>query len=211
MSFIAITYGYNMYSIFNIHSTTLPLIDNIVKICMSSLRQNLYVKKEMLQGELNMLNAEEDNIKKQIYTLESDKAKEEMRQEELKKMNEQIDLKKTDRSGRKPIPKTTVKGKGQKDESNMINILTEEVEKLNKNMTNITHSKEIYEKKIKQLKEQINIYENTDDSKLVIDLLDPSGNRVEFETRDNTYADTYLLDKQCYELLVQKISKYISF
>ena len=77
MSFIVITYGYNLYSIFNIESTTLPLIDNIIKSVFSNIRSTLSQKKEVFQGELQVLTNEEESLKKQITKLEQDKVKEE--------------------------------------------------------------------------------------------------------------------------------------
>ncbi len=70
MSFIAITYGYNMFSIFNTTTTTLPLIDNIKVICFDDLISALIKKQDSLNKEINLLKNDDENYKKQLKTLQ---------------------------------------------------------------------------------------------------------------------------------------------
>ena len=66
MSFIAITYGYNQYSIFNTNVSTFPLLDNIVSTCVDDILQLLNSKLPFWDDQINNYNLEEDQIKKNI-------------------------------------------------------------------------------------------------------------------------------------------------
>jgi len=69
MSFIAITYGYNLYSIFNTNTTTLPLIDRIKLTCFENLIGTLTSKQDALTKEINGMKLEDENLKKQSKAL----------------------------------------------------------------------------------------------------------------------------------------------
>jgi hypothetical protein len=75
MSFIAITYGYNQYSIFNTNVSTFPLLDNIVTTCVDDMLQLLNSKLPIWEEQINNYNQEEDQLKKSIKKLETDKLK----------------------------------------------------------------------------------------------------------------------------------------
>ena len=66
MSFIAITYGYNMFSIFNTTTTTLPLIDNIKVICFDDLMSSLSRRLESLNKETATIKNDDDVLRKQL-------------------------------------------------------------------------------------------------------------------------------------------------
>ena len=89
MSFIAVTYGYNMFSIFNLNSSSQPLIDNIIVNCFDDLLGNLKARIEQHTKEIENLVLEDINLKKNLVKLEEDKVKEEAKIEELKKIEEE--------------------------------------------------------------------------------------------------------------------------
>ena len=72
MSFIAVTYGYNQFSIFNIKTSTQTLIDNIKSVCLSQIVSALNGRDSSLQKEIDASQTEEKNIKKLIKTTEQD-------------------------------------------------------------------------------------------------------------------------------------------
>lgn len=209
MSFVAITYGYNLYSVFNIDCTTLPLIDNIIKICISNIRTTLPLKQVLLQNELAQLISDEDNAKKQNSKLEIEKQKEEERLEEQRKLKE-IESKIPEKGKKKETIVTKQKPTSKKiQETNLLQIINDEIAKNINLINSVNDKRDKYDKKLKQLKEIIVYYENLDESKLKIDLIDLNlGSRIEIESKENEYANTYLVDKQCYDLVFQKISKY---
>ncbi len=73
MSFIAITYGYNQYSIFNTNVATNPLLDNILSTCLDDMINLLTSKLPQWEEQINNYNNEEDQIKKSTKKLETDK------------------------------------------------------------------------------------------------------------------------------------------
>jgi hypothetical protein len=90
MSFIAITYGYNQYSIFNTNTTTLPLIDTIRSTCLSEINNFIEYRKSYLTKELSKLESEITSIKKDLNNLEKDKQREEERIMEMSKQMEPL-------------------------------------------------------------------------------------------------------------------------
>ena len=92
MSCIAITYGYNQFSIFNTNVSTLPLIDNIISTCLEETHICLDLRLKSLTKELEDYNTEEENLRKFIKKLEGDKQKEEEKiSADSQKSNEQKD------------------------------------------------------------------------------------------------------------------------
>ena len=79
MSFIAVTYGYNQFSIFNIKTSTQTLIDNIKSVCLSQIVSALNGRDSSLQKEIDASQTEEENIKKLIKTTEQDLKVEEVK------------------------------------------------------------------------------------------------------------------------------------
>jgi len=73
MSFIAITYGYNQYSIFNTNVSTYPLLDNVVTTCLDEILNLLNSKLPIWEEQINNYNNEEEQIKKNMKKLETDK------------------------------------------------------------------------------------------------------------------------------------------
>ena len=71
MSFIAVTYGYNQFSIFNIKTSTQTLIDNIKSVCLSQIVTALNGRDSSLQKEIDASQTEEENIKKLIKTTDA--------------------------------------------------------------------------------------------------------------------------------------------
>lgn len=202
MSFIVITYGYNLYSIFNIESTTLPLIDNIIKSVFSNIRSTLSQKKEVFQVELQVLTNEEESLKKQITKLEQDKVKEEEKQEEIRRQKE-IEAKKDLKGKSKPVAK-----QGNTTKGNTVQLLIDEIQKLIKSSQMVSENKEKYNKKLKQVNSTISSYESIDESKIKFDLVDlAKGVKVEIDKKDNIEAKEYLEDKECYEMVIEKANE----
>jgi len=73
MSFIAITYGYNQYSIFNTNVSTYPLLDSIVSTCLDDVLNLLNSKLPAWEEQINSYNDEEEQYKKNIKKLETEK------------------------------------------------------------------------------------------------------------------------------------------
>ncbi len=73
MTFIAVTYGYNQYQIFNTNVSTFPLLDSIVSTCLDDINNLLNSKLPLWDEQINNYNLEEDVIKKNIKKLETDK------------------------------------------------------------------------------------------------------------------------------------------
>lgn len=88
MSFIAVTYGYNQYSIFNTNVSTYPLLDTIVTTCLDEIINLLNLKLPLWEEQINNYNNEEELIKKNIKKLETDKQKEEEKAAELSKLKD---------------------------------------------------------------------------------------------------------------------------
>lgn len=101
MSFIAVTYGYNMFSIFNLNSSTQPLIDNIIINCFDDLISNMQKRLDLHSKEIENLNLEETNLRKQVTKLEEDKIKEEAKIEEQRRLEEE-QKKKDEKDKKKP-------------------------------------------------------------------------------------------------------------
>lgn len=141
MSFIAVTYGYNQYYIFNTNASTLSLIDSIISISMDEIISLIESRSASLKKEIELLNKESEELKN------SDSKK-------------QIIL-----------------------------------EKMNMKMNMIT------DYKIK--------FEKIDRKELKIDLIDGNGDRVNISNYLDSYANQYLIDRQCYELHKVFTSEYI--
>jgi predicted nucleic acid-binding Zn-ribbon protein len=88
MSFVAITYGYNQYSIFNTNTTTQPLIDSIATTCLNEINTSVENKKASLSKEITRLDSETHGMKKEFNNLEKEKQKEEERVMEMSKQIE---------------------------------------------------------------------------------------------------------------------------
>jgi hypothetical protein len=212
MSFIAITYGYNQFSIFNTNVSTLPLIDNIISTCLEETNLCLDTRLKSLTKELEDFNTEEENLKKLIKKLEGDKQKEEDKiSTEAQKSNEQKDTGK--KQGSKNTPKVNnAKAIIQPDlNSSSIHAILDEIKSNDNKLQQITANKEKMVMKKKMLVEYKEKYDGYLHKKkeIKIDLVDQNGDRVNIYTRGDAYANSYLVDRQCYELYKSYYSKKI--
>ncbi len=73
MSFIAVTYGYNQYSIFNTNTPTQPLIDTIISTCLNIINVSIEDRIHVLTNELKQLQVDMESLRKTI----ADRQKEE--------------------------------------------------------------------------------------------------------------------------------------
>lgn len=96
MSFVAITYGYNFYSIFNTNVGTLSLVDNLIYICLEDMVNNISNRLAYFSKEIDTYSIEEESTKKELRLMEAEKLKEE---ESLKEQN------KTDKLISSPVQK----------------------------------------------------------------------------------------------------------
>lgn len=217
MSYIGVTYGYNMYSIFNTDSNTQPLTDIIVKVCFENLRTKLPERIKFIEREIEIIKNEEESLNKYLNKLNTDKIKEEEKAEEARKLElspekdkETKDKKTNTKEVKKP---PAIKGKLNKltnpNSDNIIQNIVAEIEKTTNTLAMNSLNKEKYLSKLKQLEEQNSYYKNIDENKIKIDLIDSKGERVDLEIRDNSYASTYLKDKECYELALLTTSKFL--
>ena len=214
MSFIAITYGYNQYSIFNTNVSTLPLIDNIISICLDEMTNLLNGRLTNLNKELEVYSLDEDNFKKSIKKLETDKIKEEEKLAEAAKINE-VALNKEKETNKKPAgggnkPNTNnpknppgnnnLKNQPVSESNSLLNSILEEMKNLDAKLNYILNNKDKYLNKKKFLVEYLEKFKSFDKSTLKIDLVDVNGEKINIVTRGDVYASTYLQDRQVYEL-----------
>jgi hypothetical protein len=73
MSFVAVTYGYNQYSIFNTNTPTQPLIDIIVSTCLNIINVSIEDKIHIFTNDIKQLLVDMESLKKNI----TDRQKEE--------------------------------------------------------------------------------------------------------------------------------------
>ena len=73
MSFVAITYGYNQYSIFNTNTATQPLIDIVTSTCLNVINVSIEDRIHILTNDIKQLLVDMEPLKKNI----TDKQKEE--------------------------------------------------------------------------------------------------------------------------------------
>ena len=66
MSFIAVTYGYNQFSIFNTNTSTQTLVDNIKHVTLNQIIATLSQKDSELRKTIDSSSSEEENLKKTI-------------------------------------------------------------------------------------------------------------------------------------------------
>lgn len=202
MSFIAITYGYNQFQIFNTNVSTLPLIDNIIITCLDDIHLSIDLRAKAINKELEDLNNDEENLKKTIKRLEENKLKEE--EKVLADTNKNIESTKSIKKDTKNN-KTLVSPKNS--EKDPLNAIIDEMKTTDTKLQNISAIKEkilMKKKLLQENKDKINEY---DKKTLKIDLVDGNGERVNITTKGDCYAKEYLIDKQCYELHRQYNSK----
>ena len=89
MSFIAITYGYNQFSIFNTNTPTQPLIDNIISTCINDIIGSIDNRIHTLSNVLKQIEVDIGILKTSLSKVEFEKQKEEEKiQLEQKQINE---------------------------------------------------------------------------------------------------------------------------
>jgi hypothetical protein len=203
MSFIAITYGYNQFSIFNTNTSTLSLIDNIISICLDDINTLLEYRHKTLNKEIDVYLNDEENIKKEIKRLEANKQKEEEKNAEGNKQSDIKDPKKG---------KIQTKQPNKNENVNPITLIENELKSYEQKLQLSYATKEKYINKKDMLKEVLLKYSKIDRISLKIDLIDINGDRVNIGSKGDQYANLFLNDKQCYELnkITTSIIKFLS-
>ncbi len=187
MSFIAITYGYNQFSIFNTYTSTLSLIDNIISICLDDINNSLEARLKVLLKEIDQLVNEEENTRKEIKRVEGiNKVKEEEKVPEVKP---------NETKGKQPA-----KGTGKQAVTNTGNQYDNEIKQLELKLQGQTANTEKYKSKKDMLNEYKSKFISLDRTDLKIDLVDINGDRANIDSKGDLYANSYLQDRQCYEL-----------
>ena len=193
MNFIAITYGYNQFSIFNTNVSTQPLIDCIINTCFEDITAAIKKRMTSLEKEIDGFRTEEDQMKASQKVIETNIKTEEIVVTE--KQKEVSNIQKETKKGA-PVKKAAVNS----EISKLLYALKDEYHanelKLQALMTNRDKMKE----KKKILTEQQEKYRLIDKTKLKIELVDIHGDKVNINSKNDIYANQYLVDKQCYEL-----------
>lgn len=204
MSFIAVTYGYQMYSVFNINCTTYPLIDEIKETIFKNIKEVLSIKLLKLENEIKKLKADEENTLKQLEKLKIDKDNEEskIKINLIENTKKSSDILKKDNKN-KNTNKAKEASSIQNDEDLVLNKIIEDINKNKNTISYIESCKAKYLNKVKQLEDKIHYFKNLDYLKLSIDLCDGYNNKVDINNKENSEASKYLTDKQCYELLIK--------
>lgn len=215
MTFIAVTYGYNMFSIFNTNCNTQTLSDIIAKTCIDTLKIKIVDRISYFkEKEIEMIKSDEDSLNKKLIKLNSDKILEEQKLEQEKLLHEQELAKEKEIKDNKKKNASTVnvsnkKNKNDVNELSPLDQLIKEIEKTKASLNQHAINKEKYLTKIKSLEKLHSFYMNLDESKIKIDLLDHSNNRIDLESKGNQIANIYLPNKDCFELVLLQPSKII--
>ena len=163
MSFIAVTYGYNQFSIFNTNTSTQTLIDNIKNVCLSQIVSTLAVRDTNLQKEIDSSTTEEENIKKLIKSteqelkVEEDKANEAKRIQEEQEKKEAAAANKAKKKGKSPPPKKSKKVENE-TENKVIAGIKDNLARFQTNLQNLSTNKGILMDKRKKLSEILPIF-----------------------------------------------------
>lgn len=202
MSFIAITYGYNQYSIFNTNTSTQPLIDNIITICMDEILSLLQLRLNSLNKEIEIFNQDEDQLKSSIRKLESDKKNLEDRLAEAIKAAEAALKETTTKTGKntKINSKSKINTQTHTDLQVPLNTTIEEIKQTDIKLQTTQENKDKTLMKRKLLIENLERYKNFDRVALLIDLVDGNGEKININSKGDLYANQYLNDRQCYEI-----------
>ena len=207
MSFIAVTYGYNQFSIFNTNTSTQTLIDNIKNVCLSQIVSTLAVRDTNLQKEIDSSTTEEENIKKLIKSteqelkVEEDKANEAKRIQEEQEKKEAAAANKAKKKGKAPPPKKTKKVENE-TENKVIAGIKDNLARFQTNLQNLSTNKGILMDKRKKLSEILPIFKKKQKNKMniKIDLVDSKGDKVNIFTKADLNSKEYLVEKTVYEL-----------
>lgn len=207
MSFIAVTYGYNQFSIFNTNTSTQTLIDNIKNVCLSQIVSTLAARDTNLQKEIDSSTTEEENIKKLIKSteqelkVEEDKANETKRIQEEQEKKEAAATNKAKKKGKAPPPKKTKKVENE-TENKVIAGIKDNLARFQTNLQNLSTNKGILMDKRKKLSEILPIFKKKQKNKMniKIDLVDSKGDKVNIITKADLNSKEYLVEKTVYEL-----------
>jgi septal ring factor EnvC (AmiA/AmiB activator) len=156
MSFIAITYGYNQYSIFNTNVSTQALIDCVTSICIADISSHLNQRLTSLSKEIEVYGNEEETIKKNLKRLENEISKEEEKQLEIQKALELANKEASKNRGKGAnIKKPNANLKQPTDLNNPLHILNDEKKQNELKLCSIVTNKDIMIKKRKLLIETL--------------------------------------------------------
>ena len=226
MSYILVTFGYNQFNLFNIKASTPTLIDKIKEIAFQNIVQKCLDRDKQLAKEIESSTLEEDKIRKQITStetelqMEKDKYDLAVKQLEAKKKREELEQKKKeeeeekkgDGKAKKNDKKTVDKKKGKHDtkkagdeegiSDQAIVDLKEKIEKLNNNLNTTINNKNIYNDKKSKLQELINTYKKKfkERNNIKIDLADAKGEKISIYNKHDDNASEFLMEKTVYEL-----------
>ena len=225
MSYILVTYGYNQFSLFNIKTSTPTLIDKIKEVSFQSIVQKLQARDKSLQKELDASVIEEEKLNKlkasteQDLQLEEDKYQEALKQLEAKRKKEELEQKKkeaeakeTKGKGKKEEKKTQDKKKAVKKEANKVEDpgvddkpiveLKEKINKINEDLNTLNNNKNINNDKKSKVQQFLAIFSKKykERMNIKIDLVDAKGEKININSKGDTYANEYLIEKTVYEL-----------
>ena len=225
MSYILVTYGYNQFSLFNIKTSTPTLIDKIKEVSFQSIVQKLQARDKSLQKELEASVIEEEKLSKlkvlteQELQIEEDKYQEALKQLEAKRKKEELDQKKKEAEakdakgkGKKEEKKTADKKKGGKNDQKKsddvgvddkpITDLKEKINKINEDINTLNNNKTINNDKKAKVQQFLSVFNKKfkERMNIKIDLVDAKGEKVNINSKGDTYANEYLVEKTVYEL-----------
>ena len=225
MSYILVTYGYNQFSLFNIKTSTPTLIDKIKEVSFQSIVQKLQARDKSLQKELDASVIDEEKLNKlkvsteQELQIEEDKYQEALKQLEAKRKKEELEQKKKEAEvkdvkgkGKKEEKKTQDKKKSGKNDQKKaedtgvddkpITDLKEKINKINEDINTLNNNKNINNDKKVKVQQFLSVFTKKykERMNIKIDLVDAKGEKVNINSRGDTYANEYLIEKTVYEL-----------
>ena len=217
MSFIAVTYGYNQFSIFNTNASTQTLVDNIKHVTLNQIISTLSQKDSALHKTIDSASNEEENLKKTIKAVEQELKIEEDKELEMKRQQEEIEKraaeaqkkKEKDKKGNKQQQQqkktkkgTTTANEQEETENKVIIALKEKLVSMQNELENIANNKSIFIMKRKKIAEILPEFKKKLKMKvnMIIDLVDAKGDKVNINAKPDQIAKDYLNDRTVYEL-----------
>jgi hypothetical protein len=204
MNFVAITYGYQKFAIFNTNVYSQCLIDCVIAKYMEDMNESVGLRKHNLQTEVKKLHNEEELIKTEIKNIETSIKLEESVL--VEKMKEVLTVGGKE-SKRGTIKNTMIQKKISTSSSDpsAINKLRDDYKAVLTKLENTTSRRakmmdklnvcNDYNTRLKDMEPNI--------TTMKIDLVDSYGERVNINTKYEMYANQYLQDRQCYELFIK--------
>jgi hypothetical protein len=184
--------------------SSFPLIDNIIATCLEESISCLDVRFKSLTKELEDYSLEEDTLRKSIKKLESDRQREEEKIAADQQKTNEPSAKDGKKLGVKNTPKPAANAKSviTNEGVNPIHVILEEIKSFDNKLQQLVANKDKMVSKKKMLVEFKEKYDafNLEKKKLKIDLVDVNGDRLNIHTKGDAYANSYLIDRQCYEL-----------